>query len=394
MNFEEKVEKEIEIEKETPGHSGVWDLFENSKLDERLFIFSKMQEADVLDAEYAFEFLTTLKSDFDLKSEEGRANYAALLNKLRDEKPDIFEKDRHYYNQDLITFAILEERWDYIFELLNPFTSGKHLDQFYTVISQLKYHGCTKIILEAMEAAYPGIQASTEYVYGADEEFAGELSEIMLIDYLESTDNPRPDDPAFLDKAGSLVDWKKGWLNWFVPKITQAKSTEWVLDDFLEDINSEEWQEKFKNLLLEFIASEWKKGVPLSRCILAWHQLFEIFYTQFDTLGKDRKRDEKSRKAFLARCIIPNAKKMDQTLGGSFSIMGGKPYEVSVGLEFLPKFLAFVEALGIIQHSQKKNALGEIRKRIISNIPNVLSYYGGDPVLLENLQAAWVKNEI
>ncbi|OQX65151.1 MAG: hypothetical protein B5M51_01540 [Anaerolinea sp. 4484_236] len=391
MNFEEKLDKEIESEKENPGQSGVLDLFDNSKLDKKLFIFSKMQEADVLDAEYAFEFLTTIKSDFDAKTKDGRSGYAALLNKLRDEKPDVFEHDSHYYNQDLITFAILEERWDDIPELLNPFTSGEHLDAFYMVISQLKYHGCTKIVLDAMEAAYPGIQASGEYVYGADEEFAGELSGIMLIDYLETTDNPRPDDPVFLDKAGSLVDWKEGWLEWFVPTITQAKSTEWTLKDFLEDINHEAWRKKFHTMLLEFIAFEWKKGAPLSRCVLAWHKISEIFHTQFETLGKDTKRDKKSKKAFLSRCVIPNAKKMDETLGESFSIMGGKPYEVSAGLELLPNFLAFMESFGIIQHSQKQNALGEIRKRIIANIPNVLSYYGGDPILIENLEVAWLK---
>jgi hypothetical protein len=390
MDFENKIDQEIEIEKENPGQSGVWDLFDSSKPEQRLFIFRKMKEADLLDAEYAFEFLTTLKSDFDTKTEEGRVGYDALLNELRDEKPDIFEHDSHYYNQDLITFAILEERWDDIPELLNPFTSGKHLDEFYTVISQLKYHGRTKILLEAMEVAYPEIQASSEYIYGADEEFAGELSEIMLIDYLESSNHPRPDDPAFLEKAGSLVEWKEGWLDWFVPIITQAKSTEWTLDDFLEDINSEEWQKKFRTMLLEFIAVEWKKGAPLSRCILAWHKIFEIFHAQFDTLRK-KKRDRKSKETFLAHCIIPNAKKMDETLGESFSIMGGKPYEVSAGLELLPNFLAFMESLGIIQHSQKQNALGEIRKRIISNISNVLSYYGGDPILLENLDAAWLK---
>ena len=50
-----------------------------------------------------------------------------------------------------------------------------------------------------------------------------------------------------------------------------------------------------------------------------------------------------------------------------------------------------MEALGIIQHTQKQNALGEIRKRIITNIPNVLSNYGGDPILLENLEKAWLK---
>ncbi len=390
MDFEEKIDQEIKIEKEQPGQSGVWDLFENSQVDERLIILNKMQAADVLDAEYAFEFLTTIKSDFDLTTKEGRANYADLLNKLRDEKPDVFWHDSHYYNQDLITFAILEERWDDIPQLLNPFTSGKHLDVFYTVISQLKYHGRTKIVLEAMVSAYPGIQASSEYIYGADEEFAGELSEVMLIDYLESSDHPRPDDPAFLDKAGSLVEWKKGWLDWFVPRITQAKSTEWTSDDFLEDINSEEWREKFKNLLLEFIAGEWKKGLPLSRCILAWHQLFEIFHTQFGSLGKNKKRDKISKEVFLARCIIPNAKKMDETISGHFSMMGGKPYEVSAGLELLPNFLVFIETLGIIQHAQKQNALGEIRKRIVSNIPNVLSYYGADPILLENLAVAWM----
>ena len=82
---------------------------------------------------------------------------------------------------------------------------------------------------------------------------------------------------------------------------------------------------------------------------------------------------------------------MDETLGGHFSIMGGKPYEISAGLELLPIFLGFMEALGIIQHTQKQNALGEIRKRIITNIPNVLSNYGGDPILLENLEKAWLK---
>jgi hypothetical protein len=392
MDFEKELAGEIQNARQKGiDASGIWELFENATSDQQLMIFERTLETGVLIDEYAFEFLGTIRGDCDLESPEGRAAYTGFLDQLREQAPKLYQQSSHYYHRDLISFAIIEGRWGDLPDLLTDYTSGDHLDLFTMVVAQLKYHGQVKILVEAMEAAYPKIEASSQYLPWASEEFAGKLMEVMLVDYLETSVAPRPDDPEFLAATAYLPSWKEGWLEWFVPTVTQPEPTEWKLSDFAGNPRSEDWLHKFATMQVECIAALWRAGVPLTRGLLAWRKWGEIFHDQHKTAQKFRKRQKRKQKAVdssLSRYLIPQAKQMDQTLGESFSLMGGEPYEVAAALELMPAYLDFLTDFGLVQPYETQQALQQI-KPLVEQTPQILKYYEIDPVAIQNMLAAW-----
>jgi hypothetical protein len=392
MDFEKELAGEIEYARqEGIDASGIWELFENTTPQRRVRIFERTLETGVLIDEYAFEFLSAIRRDCDPDTPEGRIAYTGFLDQLREQAPKLYQQSSHYYHRDLITFTIIEGRWDDLSDLLTDYTSGDHLDLFTMVVAQLKYHGQVRILVEAMKAAYPKIEASSQYVPWASEEFAGKLMEVMLVDYLERTADPRPDDPEFLEATAYLPSWREGWLEWFVPTVTRPEPAEWELSDFADDSGSEDWQHKFATMQVECIATQWRAGVPLTRGLLAWRKWGEIFHDQHKTAEKFQKRQKRKQKAVdssLSRYMIPQAKQMDETLGESFSLTGGEPYEVAAALELMPAYLDFLTDFGLIRPDEKQQALQQI-KPLVAQIPPILRYYECDPVAIENLLAAW-----
>jgi len=392
MSFETKLASEIQTAQEDGiDTSDIFELFESATPKQRVAIFEQTLKTGVLDDDYAFEFLTAIRGDCDPDTQEEMATYVGFLNQLREQAPVLFQESSHYYHRDLISFAIIESRWDDLPDLIADYSSGKHLDIFTSVIAQLEYHGQVGILAETMKTAYPKIVASAEYVPWASEEFAGKLIEVMLVDYLQTATNPCPDDARFLESTTSVSSWREGWLEWFIPTITQPEPTKWKLADFVDDPVSETWQHKFATMQIEFIATQWRSGIPLGRGLLAWHKWGEIFQAQHKTakkLSKRQKSDQKADNSSFQRNLIPKGVQMDETLAKSFSLTGGEPYEVAAALELIPAYLGFLVDLGLIQPSEKLQAIQQI-KPLVQQTPRVLKYFECDPVAIANMLAAW-----
>ena len=390
MDFEDQLETEIQTaQQDGIDASEILELFEDATPKQRVMIVDRTLEAGVLDDEYAFEFLTTIRGDFDPGTPEGRAFYTDLLDRLREHDPQLYQQSSHYYHRDLINFAIIEGRWDDLSELLTPYTYGDHLDIFTMVIAQLNYHGQVRTLIEAMKIAWPKIKDSSQYFEWAREEFVGTLMELMLVDYLVSTADPRPDDPALLDATAFLLPWKEDWLDWFITTVVQPEPSEWSIADFSAEAGSETWTHQFNTLLVEFIALQWRVGVPLSRGLMAWHKWSEIFQAQSEAFKKSQKR-KKTGTSRLSSLLIPQSNRMDEILSESFSLIGGEPYEVAAALELIPKYLVFLEGLGLIQSAEKQQALKKI-KPMVDQIPQIIEYFDGEPVAIETLLKAWEK---
>jgi hypothetical protein len=388
MDFKDRLEKEIQIAQQGgAGASELWALFKSATPEQRVIVFHHALEAGVLDDEYTFEMLTTIRGDCDLTTPEDRAHYADLLDRLRQHDPKLFQESSSYCHRDLINFAIIEGRWDDLSELLTPFTSGNDLDTFITLIAQLKYHGQVRPLVEAMKTAWPKIKDSPLYVEWASEEFAGILMELMLVNYLESSSDPRPDDPQLIESTAFLLPWEQGWLDWFIPSVTQPEPSEWRSADFSAAEDPETRMHKIATMQLAFIATQWRVGVPLSRGLMAWHKWLEIIQVQSKAFKKTPKR-KKTGPPRLSHLLIPQSNHMDKVLGESFSILGGEPYEVVATLELIPAYLDFLETLGLIQSIERQQALKKIRP-LVDQMPQIIKYYEGDPVAIETLLAAW-----
>jgi hypothetical protein len=392
MSFETILASEVQTaQKDGIDASEIFELFESATPKQRVVIFERTLETGVLDDEYAFEFLTAIREDCGPDKREGMTAYVGFLNQLREKAPELFKESSHYYHRDLISFAIIKSCWDDLPALLTDYSSGTHLDQFTMVIAQLKYHGQVRILGDAMKTAYPKIVASTEYVPWASQEFASKLIEVMLVDYLQTAANPHPDDAQFLKATASISSWKNGWLEWFIPTITQPEPTKWKQEDFTGDLDSEVWQQKFATMQIEFIATQWRSGIPLARGLLGWRKWGEIFQAQFKNakiLSRHQKRGQKVDNSSLQRYLVPQAGQMDETLAESFSLTGGEPYEVAAALEIIPAYLDFLVGFGLIQLDEKQQAFQQI-KPLVRQIPQALKYYECDPIAIENMLAAW-----
>jgi hypothetical protein len=142
MGLEEKLDTEIKVaQQEGVDASELWELFEGARPEQQPVVFRRALEAGVLDDEFAFEMLTTIRENLDQSAPQDRALYGGLLDRFRELDPKLYQKSSHYYHRDLINFAIIEGRWEALPDLLSPYSAGKDLDTFALVIAQLKYHG-------------------------------------------------------------------------------------------------------------------------------------------------------------------------------------------------------------------------------------------------------------
>jgi len=70
----------------------LWELFESATPEQRVLIFERTFRANVIDDDYAFEMLTDIKADCDLKKSQEWSAYVALLNAFQEQAPKLNRK--------------------------------------------------------------------------------------------------------------------------------------------------------------------------------------------------------------------------------------------------------------------------------------------------------------
>ena len=74
-----------------------WEEFVDADIEGKVEIFTEKLDDEALVDEDSFEMLTAIRSEFDTKHQsEDRVRYAALVQQLRNKKPDLFEHHAHY----------------------------------------------------------------------------------------------------------------------------------------------------------------------------------------------------------------------------------------------------------------------------------------------------------
>jgi hypothetical protein len=82
---------------------------------------------------------------------------------------------------------------------------------------------------------------------------------------------PVPNDPAFLSATAPYVpQWKEGWLERFIPRLTAKPPFAWSFADFSPSLGYEQLQTNIHNLLAEFVADQHQRGIPYGRADMAW----------------------------------------------------------------------------------------------------------------------------
>ena len=371
-----------------PNAENFWDIFEEAKVEQQVETLLAVLDAGQMDHELAFEMMDEIEKSLS-KSTSGRAQYAELVWKIRDKAPEAYQHEAKYFHHDLIRFAIDDERLGEIPGLLDIYRHEDDVDTYYQIIYELVYHGLHKILISVMVDSVVPIQKSPNLFDWAEEEFRAEIAKLMLWEYLETSPSPSAHDNDFLAATKPYVDWKEGWLERYIPRLSGAAPSAWQTSDFAPEQGVETLNLNLHNLLAEFVAEQHRAGIPYGRADMAWHGI-AMALTQKNGIGQVKQRNKKPAKQSIVKkfTLIPTFDTLDKTLSDFIPMLGGKPYHLAATVELLPAYLKFVVQVGLVSDVERLQAIKNLAK-LPKNIPNILGYYESDERCIANVLAVW-----
>ena len=378
-----------------------WEQFEAADLKGKVALFLETLTSGEMGAEEAYEMLQGIREESDPRYDpEARARYAELLERLRQEAPDLYRHDLLYYHDNLISDAIAEGRWEAIPELLAGFAEmpDQGIDLFFRLLEQLKYHDQIEPLISIMKQMWSGILDAVDdskLVPWATEEFGNELTLLMFLQYMETAETPRADDPALHEEVAPYGSFNVRWLEQAVAHLSAPMPSPWQRDDFGEAVDADQWTENLSALLFEFMADQRRRaGAPFSKSYMVRDQLLDLLYQQLaQPKGVSSKRRLKKRArwqpaARVSSSLVPRYALLDRHLVERFGFLSAEPYKAAALIELLPAYLHFLARLGLIHPTEMDAALEELRP-LAGHLRTVLDSYGADIVAMEAVEAAW-----
>ncbi|MEW6285166.1 MAG: hypothetical protein AB1509_02965 [Chloroflexota bacterium] len=376
-----------------PDADDFWDIFGEAGLEQKIETFLAVLDSGKMDEELAFEMLEEIVNILPEGADQ-HARYAELVWRLREKAPEVYKKEGKYFLRSLISFAIEDDRWDEIPSLLDFFRNETDVDIYYNIVYQMAYHGLEKLIVPVMADALPKIKTAPDLVEWAADEFASEIGRLMLWDYLNTNPTPAPQDSAFLAATAPYIpQWKEGWLERFIPRLTARAPSEWKSADFSSSLGNEQLQTNIHNLLAEFVADQHWRGIPYGRADMAWEQIAIAIVKQAG-IGQTKKgrsgksKEQRSTKSVQTISLIPAYGTLDRSLVDLAQFLGAKPFHLAATIELLPAYLRFLTRLGLATEEETARALHNLRP-LTNNISRTLKYYGADGRCIANVLAAW-----
>ena len=384
------------------GEDDDWRHFEDASLQEKISLFQDILDDGEMDEESAFEMLEAIRQELGCSDLDAGAQYAALVDHLRQEAPESYQHDICYYHENLVRDALVAGRWDALPELLAPFGDEPQLEIFDQVIEQLRYHGLERYLLPVMRRASERFKKGyRDYFEWAIEDFNGDMMRLLLFAYLDNQPAPHADDPDLLEATAPYGDWKEGWLERFIPRLTASVPSSWAPDDFGPHTDFDQWETNLHNLLAEFVAWCHQKGIPYGRADMAWNEIATVLEKQMDAqsrkVGRSQKKTAQGKKRQAVRSVsldastslIPRLSTLDKSLGEKATLLSSKPYLIASTIELLPAYLHFLTSLGLIHPDQMDEALDEL-KTLVGVAQPALPDYGLDALAMRSLEDAWV----
>jgi hypothetical protein len=172
-----------------------WEQFQAADLEGKVVFFLETLVSGEMDSEESYEMLQGIRDATDPRRDpQARAHYAELLERLRQEAPDLYRYDLAYYHENLIHDAIAEGRWEAIPELLAGFAEGpadRGIDIFFHLLDLMKYHGQTEPLIHAMKQMWPAVSDAVDsgkLVPWTTEELGSEITLLMFFQYVETAE--------------------------------------------------------------------------------------------------------------------------------------------------------------------------------------------------------------
>lgn len=169
-----------------------------------------------------------------IRDHHDHATFAAALDALRDQRPELYEHDASYYLDWQIGDALADGNLAALPELSAALaaTAGRDLDTFYIALNRLIYHGQLALVAQIMAQAWLHVGADQELLPWVPEEFAQRAMDMTLLARIEQTPDLRADDPDLLAALETFAPVDHERLATHLDLLAGQDERDWSLDDF------------------------------------------------------------------------------------------------------------------------------------------------------------------
>jgi hypothetical protein len=392
----------------------LWEAFEAADAEEQPTLFERaLAEPDLLDAELAFEMVCAIRDHHD------RAIFAKTIDTLREQRPELYERDAPYYLDWRIGDALASGNLAALSELGSAIaeTAGKDLDTFYIAVGRLAYHGQLALVAQMMAQAWPYIGEGQDLVPWAPEEFAQRAMDLTLFAHFEQNPALPSDDAQLIAALEVFAPVDRERLTAHLAQLAGRDEQHWSLDDFAFQRRARhEWDDEedddaeaprdpaaqsLDNLSLAFLGAMHRaEGVSLAKGDLARKAIARYILDRhagklepreslFD-FGRRPKGQKTPRKArhTSPRPLCPDSATLDRFLAGMLNFISPQYYEAAATLELTPAWLRFLEAQALLTPDHRAVVLEDLRK-LVTNAAPIWEQYMADPTVGRNIQLAW-----
>ena len=398
-----------------------WEAFAASDYAGQVALFEQtLAEPEFMDDAMAFEMLNKLFPATIAHNE--RERFAALVDRLRAQRPDLYAEEAHYCLDWLTTNALVGGHYEQVPALVNDMAAlaGKEIDQWHRVEAQLAYHGQLTVLVEGMRLAWPHVRGSQAIVPWGIDEFASRAINYELLEYATHTPAPQASDPALLTRLQVYSDdLLPERLQSYLAHFTGQAQRQWTLGDFEfpsprrrqsrrmwdEEEDNETAEHKtspspstqhFHNLSVEFLGYWYRvEGMSYARGELGRRELvkfilerqagdLEYHESMLESMERKmaRRRGRKAQpvKKFqpYAHPLVPDHERLDRYLGGLLGFLNQLYYHAAALFELLPAWLHFLESRHLIDTALRVQTLRDVED-LIDPLGKVCGNFADDP---------------
>lgn len=343
--------------------------------ESRIRLFHQCLENGQIDNDTAFEMLDNIYLEAVQRNERDR--FDALVDRLREIKPEVYAQERQYFLDWKITNAVVAERWDKVSELVKEMATHApdNLDTFDPIFDQLSYYGQLTILTEIAKIAWPGIKVSKDLFKWAIDEFQGQAMDWVMFEYIGKHSSPHPDDPELIEKLSFFTDdLQPDQIERFIAGITGNQEKTWKISDF--DVNAPEIaQRHLLELMTEFPGYLRRmENVPYSKGQMAQEHLY--LYIRDKQISASEKKS-----ASAISMLIPERKGLERY----FKDMESPQYPIAATFELIPGWLRFLVFKGLVGVDEAQQAIRELWGTDVK-IYEFLKEYISDPTPAEAIR--------
>ncbi len=388
-----------------------WEEFEKVKdYISRIDLFQKtLDEPELMDDENAFSMLNEIYTSCIQHGE--RERFDELVRMLRERIPDVYENNRKYCLQWLLSNAIANGRDEIVCSLAREIgeIACEDADIFAQCLDELAYHGKLTALSDSMQIAWPLIKDSSD-VWSPDT-FATLGADYVVFDCLERDPQLDARDPALIERARFYYDDLN--IDQFADYVTHLAGRadrRWTMDDFAfgsrrhkrsrpEADAKKTAEDNLRDLGTEFSGySRREQGVPYTKAALAWQNIIQYILDRQN--GKIVSNDGVAHRA-PDHNLCPDRASLNVYFNDMFDSFTSKAHTMAATWELIPAWLRFLEIRGLITADQHQKTLADLQELQLQ-LSAFWNGYHDDPALAHNTRdwprsantsASFLKNE-